>query len=124
MAHQRATNYLTYDDRLPGDYNDLVPLVTEALLKQVWLYHKQYACWFTPEEFTSRYSRIFLNKHDVRELQENLVLRDPMNGNAAFQKAIRQKTEQHEKEIAELTKKGEAFLNKVIAYYKSKNPNL
>lgn len=122
MAHQRYTNNLTYEDRQQGDYNVLVPLVTEAKLKQVWLYHKKFNAWFSPEEFEKRYSTFFINKHDIRELQANLVLRDPMNGNAAFQKAIREKTEQHQKEIAELTRKGEAFLNRVIAYYKEKKP--
>ncbi|ETZ20177.1 hypothetical protein [Pedobacter sp. V48] len=115
---------MTPEQRKQGDFNRLMPIITEALLQKVWLYHKKFGCWYTPEEFTKEYSRRFINNYEVEQLLANVVLRDPRSGNNAFQKAILQKTADYQKELADLTRKGEGFLNKVIDYYRDKNTGL
>ena len=105
----------------PGSFRELLALVVEARLHSAWLYDKANSEWFTPEEFEQKYSHKILSQQEANTLKQNMVLRDPRTGNIALQKAIRQKTEQYQQEIAELTQKGERFLNKVIDYYR--NPN-
>ncbi|MEJ2880968.1 hypothetical protein [Pedobacter sp. GR22-6] len=102
-------------------FRNLLPLIVEAKLHKVWLYHKSSGQWYTPEEFEQQFGNKVLSQQEATTLKQNLVLRDPRTGNIALQKAIRQKTEQYQREIAELTEKGERFLNKVIDYYR--NPN-
>ena len=115
---------MTQRQREKGDFNVLMPIITEALLQKVWLYDKKFGRWYTPEEFTRQFSKRFMNIYDQEEFLENLILRDPRSGNAAFQKAILQKTAEYQKELAELTRKGETFLNRVIDYYKEKNEGI
>lgn len=115
---------MTHHQRQQSDFSHLVPLIVEAKLQKAWLYHKGFGRWYTPDEFEKEFSTCYLNNYDVEQLLLNIVVRDPRTGNAAFQKAIRLKTEQYQKELAELTHKGEAFLNKVIEYYKEKSTGL
>lgn len=56
----------------------------------------------------------------MKEILENIVMRDPSGGNVAYHKALEQLLIRHQKELNELTSKGEAFLNKVIEYYQHK----
>jgi len=115
---------MTHHQRQQADFKQVLPLLVDAKLKKAWLYHKGFGRWYTPDEFEKEYSTDFLNNRDVEQLLENMVVRDPRTGNSAFQKAIRQRTEQYQKDIAELTQKGEAFLNKVIDYYKEKSTGI
>jgi len=108
---------LTHNQRQKGDFQLLMPLIKEAQEKKFWLYHKGFGSWYTPEEFLRRYENYFLNNYDIGQFQENLIVRDPRTGNVAYQKAIRDKTAQHQREIGELTKKGQEFFDKLIEYY-------
>jgi len=121
MKSYPETIKMTPHQRQQADFKQVMPLLVEAKLQKAWLYHKKFGCWYTPEEFEKEYSTRFLNNWDIEQLLENIVVRDPRAGNTAFQKAIRQKTEQYQMELAELTKKGESFLNKVIDYYKERS---
>ena len=105
----------------PGSIRDMLPLVVEARLHRAWLYDKVNGEWFTPEEFEQHYGQKVLSQQEANALKQNTVLRDPRTGNIALQKTIRQKTEQYQREISELTQKGERFLNKVIDYYRNQN---
>jgi len=116
--YTRSSPNLSHTDQQRGDFKRLMPIVKEAMLHQVWLYNKQNGNWYTPEEFQAEFAGKEYNNYEIREMLENMVIRDPRGGNTAFQKAIRQKTEQYHQELNELTNKGEAFLNKVIEYYR------
>lgn len=108
---------LSQYERMRGDFKLLWPVVKQAFADKIWLYNKSSGEWFTPEEFMLAYQKRELNNYEVHQLQQDLILRDPRQGNAAFFRAIEQKIEQHHKEINELREKGEHFLNKVIEYY-------
>lgn len=118
----QQTQRLSHSDQQKSDSKRLMPIVKEALMQSVWLYNKYSGRWYTPEEFQSIYQNKEMTEFEVRSLLENMVIRDPKGGNAAYHKAIDQKIEQYKKEIAELKIKGETFLNKVIEYYQQKLP--
>lgn len=117
MKIYKEPSELSQYEKMRGDFKVLWPLVKKAFAEKIWLYNKLTGEWFTPEEFLLAYQKAELNNYEVRQLQQNMILRDPKQGNAAFFKAIDRKIEQHNKEISELKDKGENFLNKVIEYY-------
>lgn len=118
MHKYPETMKLTHHQRQQSDFSLLMPILVEAKLKKAWLYHKGFGRWYTPKEFEKEFATRYLNNYDVEQLKENIVVRDPKSGHSAFQKAIRQRTEEYERDLVELTKKGELFLNKVIDYYR------
>lgn len=113
---------LSHNDRRRGDNNRLMPIVKEALMQKVWLYNKLNGEWYTPEEFQAKYAKanVELNNYEIREMLENMVMRDPQGGNIAYHKAFEQLLIRHQEEINELISKGQAFFNKVIGYYQNK----
>jgi len=123
MKDYHETTRLSHNDQQRGDFKKLLPIVKEALLQKVWLYNKFNGAWYTPEEFQAIYRDKEMNNHQVNSLMNNIVMRNPLGGNAAYHKTIDQKIQQHQQEIAELKTKGEAFLNKVIEYYQQKSSN-
>jgi hypothetical protein len=117
MRIYKEPSELSQYEKMRGDFKLLWPVVKQAFAEQVWLYNKLCGEWFTPEEFLAAYQKTELNNYEIRQLQQNIILRDPKQGNAAYHKAINLKIERHNKEISELREKGENFLNKVIEYY-------
>lgn len=117
MRIYKEPSELSQYEKMRGDFKLLWPVVKQAFADQVWLYNKLTGEWFTPEEFLAAYQKTVLNNYEIRQLQQNIILRDPKQGNAAYHKAINLKIEKHNKEISELREKGENFLNKVIEYY-------
>lgn len=111
---------LSQHDRMRGDFKVLWPIVKEAFAQRLWLFDKDNRRWFTPEEFLEVYQKKQMNNYEVATLNKNLVIRDPRDGNTAYHKEIERRTERYQQEIEELRIKGEAFLNKVIEYYQSK----
>ena len=120
MRIHKEPSELSQYEKMRGDFKVLWPIVKDALSKKHWLYHKHNREWFTPEEFLNLYQKKEMNNYEVQFLKDNLIIRDPEDGNTAYHKEIERKTQQHEKEISELRSKGQAFLNKVIHYYQSK----
>ncbi|MCD0489679.1 hypothetical protein LPB86_15665 [Pedobacter sp. MC2016-14] len=108
---------LSQHERMPGDFKLLWPLVKDAFNRNFWLYHKLTGDWFTPEEFRDQYQKKQMNNYEVNVLLQNLIVRDPRDGNIAYHKEIEKEISQHHKKISTLRAKGEAFLNKVIGYY-------
>ena len=117
MRIYKEPSELSQYEKMRGDFKLLWPVVKEAFARKIWLFNKLSGEWFTPEEFLATYQNLEMNNHEVRQLQQNIILRDPKLGNAAYHRAITLKTEQYQKEITELREKGENFLNKVIDYY-------
>lgn len=109
---------LSQYERQQGDFKTLWPIVQEAINKKVWLYNKLTREWFTPDEFLAAYRKKEMNNYEVKTLKTNVIPRDPRDGNSAYHKEIERCTEKYHQDIIELRQKGEAFLNKVIAYYK------
>jgi hypothetical protein len=117
MRIYKEPSELSQYEKMRGDFKLLWPKVKQAFAEQVWLYNKLSGEWFTPEEFLAAYQKTELNNYEIGQLQQNIILRDPKQGNAAYHKAINAKIETHNKEISELRERGESFLNKVIEYY-------
>ena len=111
---------LSHYEQQRGDFKKILPIVKEALLQKVWLYNKFNGQWYTPEEFQAKYENREYNNYQISSILENMVMRDPIGGNAAYHKEIDKKVAQHHREITTLKEKGEAFLNKVIEYYQKK----
>jgi hypothetical protein len=117
MRVYKEPSQLSQYERMQGDFKLLWPMVKEALRLKLWLFDKQQGRWYTPEEFLDQYQKKNMNNYEVKTLQENVIIRDPRTGNAAYHKEIEKRIEQFHLEISELRSKGEAFLNKVMSYY-------
>ncbi|MHA4896248.1 hypothetical protein ACXZ1K_15960 [Pedobacter sp. PWIIR3] len=111
---------LSQYDKMRGDFKLLWPVVREAFDKKVWLYHKENQQWFTPEEFLIQFKNKQMSNYEVKALLQNMIIRDPRTGNAAYHKAVEKRIELFHKEMNELRQKGEAFLEKVVDYYQQK----
>lgn len=120
MKNRTSTPRLSHHDEQKADKSRLLPIVKEAGRLNVWLYNKYNGNWYTPEEFSAKYRNTELNNYEMARMLENIIIRDPRAGNAAYHKTIVEKRMQYEKEMAELMEKGEAFINKVIDYYQRK----
>lgn len=108
---------LSQHDKMRGDFKLLWPLLKDAFGRKFWLYHKLTGDWYTPEEFKAQYHKKQMTNYEVKVLLQNLIVRDPRDGNVAYHKEIEKEISQHHQKISGLRAKGEAFLNKVIVYY-------
>ncbi|TCC99944.1 hypothetical protein [Pedobacter psychroterrae] len=120
MKVYKEPKELSQHDRMRGDFKVLWPIVKDAFAKRLWLFNKDNRLWYTPEEFLESYQKKQMNNYEVNTLKQNLVIRDPRDGNIAYHKEVERRTERYQQEIEELRLKGEVFLNKVIEYYESK----
>lgn len=111
---------LSHYDQQPADREKLMPVVKEALRRNLWLYNKYNGNWYTPEEFTAKYRSTQLNNYELARMLEHIVIRDPRTGNVAYHKEIEKRIETFHQEIHALRSKGEAFLDKVLSYYQQK----
>ena len=123
MKIYKEPSELSQYEKMRGDFKQLWPIVKRAFAEQIWLFNKLTGEWFTPEEFLAAYQKKEMNNYEVRQLQQDIILRDPKQGNAAYHKELNRKIEQYDKEISELREKGENFLNKVIDYYQHLKQN-
>lgn len=114
MAHHSISTKLTHCQRQAADFSKLLPIIEKAKSQQKWLYYKTLKSWYSPEGFQEEYGRHYINNHEMDDLLENLIIREPLEGNADFQKAIRMKSERYHREMNTLTIRGEEFFNKVF----------
>jgi len=114
------THQLSHQDKQPSGFTSMA-IVAEARRSNCWLYNKLNHTWYTPEEFHEKYSNHTDTNFNIRSLLENISIRDPRAGIAAYHKLLESKLERYEKETAELRVKGENFTQRVLAYYQDKS---
>lgn len=120
MRGKDQPSRLSHYDQQPADREKVMPIVKEALRLNMWLYNKYNGNWYTPEEFSIKCRNTQMNNYELARMLENIIIRDPRTGNAAYHKEIEKRIEQFHKEINELRSKGEGFLHKVVSYYQQK----
>ncbi|WP_443947039.1 hypothetical protein ACJVDH_07995 [Pedobacter sp. AW1-32] len=111
---------LSHHDRKLGSFTNMA-IVAEAKRANCWLYNKLNNTWYTPEEFHERYANQEDTNFNIRNLLENITIRDPQSGIKAYHKALADKLEKFEHETKALRERGEAFSQKVIEYYQLKS---
>jgi hypothetical protein len=111
---------LSHQDKQTSSFTSMA-IVAEAKRSNCWLYNKLNHTWYTPEEFHAKYANHTDTNINIRSLLENISIRDPRAGIAAYHKLLEAKLERYEKETAELRVKGEAFTQRVLSYYQDKS---
>ena len=117
-----GSRQLSHQDKQTSSFTSMA-IVSEAKRSNCWLYNKLNHVWYTPEEFHDKYANHTDTNINIRKLLENVSIRDPRAGITAYHKLLESKLERYEKETAELRVKGEAFTQRVLAYYQDKSRN-
>lgn len=111
-------NHTSWDDKQMGRFNDM-SIVSEAKKAKCWIYSKLTKRWYTPEEFELEYQAKVSTNKDIRLTYQNLIIRDPKAGIAAYHKALEIELSKMESATKDLRAKAEEFNKKVIQYYQS-----
>lgn len=120
MKTINGSHQLSHQDKQTSSFTSMA-IVAEAKRSNCWLYNKLNHTWYSPEEFHTKYANHSDTNINIRNLLENISIRDPRAGITAYHKLLESKLERYEKETAELRVKGEAFTQRVLAYYQDKS---
>lgn len=119
--HQYSDGPKSYNDKQPGTFTSVRPLIKEALLNNMWLYNTYSNTWYTPEEFVEKFSDNKYSNYDIAQILEHVVVRDPRAGIRAFYKQLEKTIIDLQEVTKSLRDKGEAFQLRVSDYYYNKS---